>query len=111
MVATNSERNPEGEENFRAERSYGSFQRTVRLATQVDPEYHQSFLSGRHPKSRAAKTKRIAVSLDGAISSDLQSFTQRKDCLHDWQDSWLGAGHLTGRQCTPEQASPPEICA
>ena len=71
-LAITGERKPDeskGEEGFRAERFYGTFQRTVRLPTQVDPNsvkasYQDGILKVVLPKAEAAKTKRIAVSLD-----------------------------------------------
>ena len=56
-----------GEQGFRAERFYGSFQRTVNLPAQVDPNsvkasYQDGILKVVLPKAEAAKPKQIAVS-------------------------------------------------
>jgi HSP20 family protein len=58
-----------GEAGFRAERFYGTFQRTVQLPTQVDPNavkasYQSGILKVVLPKSEAAKPKQIAVSVN-----------------------------------------------
>jgi HSP20 family protein len=58
-----------GEPGFRAERFYGTFQRTVQLPTQVDPNavkasYQNGILKLVLPKSEAAKPKQIAVSVN-----------------------------------------------
>lgn len=58
-----------GEAGFRAERFYGTFQRTVQLPTQVDPNtvkasYQNGILKVVLPKSEAAKPKQIAVSVN-----------------------------------------------
>jgi HSP20 family protein len=58
-----------GEQGFRAERFYGSFQRTVRLPTRVDPNnvtasYQDCILKIVLPKAEAAGPKQIAVSVN-----------------------------------------------
>jgi HSP20 family protein len=56
-----------GDQGFRAERFYGSFQRTVNLPAQVDPNrvkasYQDGILKVVLPKAETAKPKQIAVS-------------------------------------------------
>jgi HSP20 family protein len=57
-----------GEQGFRAERFYGSFQRTVKLPALVDPNkvkasYQEGILKVLLAKAEEAKPKQIAVSL------------------------------------------------
>jgi HSP20 family protein len=57
-----------GEQGFRAERLYGSFQRTVKLPALVDPNkvkasYQEGILKVLLPKAEEAKPKQIAVSV------------------------------------------------
>jgi len=71
-LTVSGERTPEentGEQGFRAERFYGSFQRTVKLPAQVDPSmvkasYQDGILKVVLPKAEAAKPKQIAVSVN-----------------------------------------------